>query len=99
MTENGKKLEPFAEELQIARSSLQKYLNGTGNPNIETVEHMADKMKISVYALIGEPKKREADREITELFDRLLDGYRNLFLYLMKTVLLEQTHEDNNTLK
>ena len=100
MTENGKKLDPFAEELQIARSSLQKYLNGTGNPNMDTIEQMAEKMKISICALIGEPsEKKETDREVTELYDRLVEGYRNLLVYIMGTVLLKQIHEDNNTLK
>ena len=95
MTENGKKLEPFAEELQIARSSLQKYLNGTGNPNMDTIEQMAEKMKISICALIGEPsEKKETYREVMELYDRLVEGYRNLLVYLLSVKLMTREQED-----
>ena len=34
----------LAEFLEISRSTLQKYLKGTGNPSIDILQHMADKM-------------------------------------------------------
>ena len=34
----------FAEELGIARSSLQSLLNGTGNPRADTIEYIANQL-------------------------------------------------------
>lgn len=52
MTENHKTLAELSEELQIARSSLQKYIKGEGNPSIQTVEQMAQKMEMDPAVLL-----------------------------------------------
>jgi len=62
----GQTLDELAEELEISRSQLQRYLNGTGNFTINTVEHMATKLKVDPIALIS-PANSE------EIYD-----YRNL---------------------
>lgn len=50
----------FAKELEISRSTLQDYLNGTGNPTLRTLEHMADKLGIDPQLLLsgGFPTER-----------------------------------------
>lgn len=48
-------LTEFAEELGIARSSLQHYLNGTSNPRADTIQLIADKLDIPVEALVSSP--------------------------------------------
>lgn len=49
---NHKSMAEFSQELEISRSSLQDYLNGTGNPSIRTVEHIADKLGINPLLLV-----------------------------------------------
>lgn len=42
----------FSEELEISRSTLQDYLNGTGNPSVVMLEHIAEKMNVDPILLI-----------------------------------------------
>ena len=66
-------LEGFAEFLHISRSALQNYLAGEGNPGIDTLEHMADRLEISVYELIGAPREEKKDMEkIKEMLLKLI---------------------------
>ena len=46
-------LTEFADFLQISRSQLQALMNQTANPRIGTIEHIADRLGISVEVLIG----------------------------------------------
>ena len=46
MTENSKTILELADELEIARSSLQNYLKGKGNPSNRTIEQIAEKMEM-----------------------------------------------------
>ena len=39
-----KSLVELSEELEISRSTLQKYLDGHGNPSLKMVEHLAEKL-------------------------------------------------------
>lgn len=43
----------FSEELGISRSSLQKLLNGNGNPRMDTVEHIAKRLKTNPTTLLS----------------------------------------------
>lgn len=52
MDEHNKTLLEFAEELEIARSSLQQYVKGEGNPSIGTIERMAEKMDMDSVSLL-----------------------------------------------
>ena len=52
MSENNKTLAEFADELQIARSSLQEYLKGEGNPSVCTIEQIAEKMEMDPAILL-----------------------------------------------
>ena len=49
----GFSLDELAEELEISRSQLQRYLNGTGNFTVSTVEHLATKLKVDPVALMS----------------------------------------------
>lgn len=42
----------FSEELYIARSTMQDILSGTGNPRMDTVEHIAEQLRIDPLALL-----------------------------------------------
>jgi len=55
----GKNQEAFAEELEISRSELQKYLNGTGNPTIDKIEQIAEKIAMEPMDLLFTPIKPE----------------------------------------
>ena len=52
MDEHNKTLHEFADELEIARSSLQQYVKGEGNPSVDTLERMARKMEMDPVALL-----------------------------------------------
>ena len=51
-TERQKSMTEFSEELEISRSALQEYLSGAGNPNLTTIEHIAQKLNVSPYFLL-----------------------------------------------
>ena len=55
----GKNQEAFAEELEISRSELQKYLNGTGNPTVEKIEQIAEKIAMEPMDLLFTPVSPE----------------------------------------
>ena len=50
--ERGKSMAEFSKELEVSRSTLQEYLSGNGNPNISTVEHMAEKLGVNASLLL-----------------------------------------------
>lgn len=52
MEREQKSLSEFSEELDIGRNSLYAYSRGEGNPTIATLEHIADKLKISPELLV-----------------------------------------------
>lgn len=43
----------FSEELGISRSSMQELLKGNGNPRMDTVEHIAQRLQIEPAALLS----------------------------------------------
>ena len=48
-------LTELADFLQISRSQVQALMNQKANPRIGTIEHIADRLGISVEVLIGAP--------------------------------------------
>lgn len=71
MEKRNKSLTEFSEELGISRTALYDYLRGRGNPSIETLEHIAEKLGVSPAVLM------------TGLFD--LDR-REITLLLLDTI-------------
>lgn len=49
-----KSLVELSEELEISRSTLQKYLDGHGNPSLKMVEHLAEKLNVNPIFLLTE---------------------------------------------
>ncbi|NBI63075.1 XRE family transcriptional regulator [Clostridiales bacterium] len=43
----------FSEEVGISRSSMQALLNGTGNPRMDTVEHVAARLCLDPAVLLS----------------------------------------------
>ena len=43
----------FSSELEISRSTLQEYLNGTGNPSMVMLDHIAGKLDIDPVVLVS----------------------------------------------
>ena len=57
-SERQKSMTEFSEELEISRSALQEYLSGSGNPNLTTIEHIAQKLNVSpCFLLLGDFKE------------------------------------------
>ncbi len=71
MEKRNKSLTEFSEELGISRTALYEYLRGRGNPSVETLEHIAEKLSVSPAVLM------------TGLFD--LDR-REITLLLLDTI-------------
>lgn len=42
----------FSAELDVSKATLQTYLNGTGNPSLGTIEHMAEQLGIDPMFLL-----------------------------------------------
>ena len=58
----GEYLAEFSAKLEISRSSLQEYLSGHGNPNISTIEHLAEKLGVDpIFLLTGTRPSDEMD--------------------------------------
>ena len=54
-SERQKSMTEFSEELEISRSALQEYLSGSGDPNLTTIEHIAQKLNVSpCFLLLGD---------------------------------------------
>ncbi len=53
--QRGLSVSEFANELEIARSSLQSMLNGTANPRANTIEHIAGKLSVNPISLLSHP--------------------------------------------
>ena len=87
-------LDEFADLLGISRSMLQVYLKGEGNPRLDTLEEIAKKLRISVFDIIGVPPREErvSLKDIRVMLEALVEGYRNLFVYLLsiKLTTIEQ---------
>lgn len=64
-----KSLKEFAKELDISRSSLQEYLDGTGNPSATTINHLAKKLDVDVAFLVS----GIYSEDITAILLKLLD--------------------------
>lgn len=52
MKSQNKSLSEFSDELGISRNALYDYLKGKGNPNIATLEHMAQNLGINPACLV-----------------------------------------------
>jgi transcriptional regulator with XRE-family HTH domain len=49
-------LEQFSEYLNIGRSTLSKWMNGTSRPGSDTIGQVADKLGPEIYDILGVPR-------------------------------------------
>ncbi len=55
-------LSDLAEKLDVARSCLQQMLHGHGNPSLNTVERMAERLEVDPVALLSTaPQSNQAE--------------------------------------
>lgn len=87
-------LSDFAESLDISRAALQSYLQGTGNPSVTTINHLAQKLDIDPVALVSasfEPDQLRIIRfllENTEWLAKLPDEKRDRLAELFFEIVL-----------
>ncbi len=70
-SEHKKSMAEFSEELEISRSALQEYLSGLGNPNLTTIEHIAQKLGINPCFLLLADFKEEQLSVFLKMMDIL----------------------------
>lgn len=66
--QRNKSTAEFSEELEISRSTLQEYLNGTGNPSVLMLDHLAQKLEVDPMVLVSGTFQREPVSEVLLLF-------------------------------
>ena len=98
MKERKMSLDEFADLLGISRSILQVYLKCEGNPRLDTLEEIAKKLEISVFELLGVPPREERVNleDIRRILETLVEGYRNLFVYLLSAKLVTREQEGDS---
>ena len=66
-----KSLVELSEELEISRSTLQKYLDGHGNPSLKMVEHLAEKLHVDPIFLLAEMFEPSQQEVVLLLMDTI----------------------------
>lgn len=81
-------LTTFAKELDISRCCLNDILNGTANPRLDTVEHIAKNLNIDPQSLLAGPYSMKqlqllsALLQISSTISKLPDEKRGQFTML-----------------
>lgn len=92
-TSRNQSIAEFSEELGISRSSAQDLLNGRGNPRMDTIEHIASRLRISPLLLLSCPYSEEQIQNILILLflikriSRLSDRKKTEFLSLLQKLI------------
>lgn len=83
----------FSAELEISRSTLQEYLNGTGNPSVVMLDHIAGKLDIDPLMLVSGTFRPDqmgivllmfrTTKMITELSEENRKRFAELFLDIL----------------
>lgn len=94
MEEHNKTLIEYAEDLEIARSSLQQYMKGEGNPSVDTIERIAQKMDMDPVTLLtgtldGVQRERAWDlltaiQQVSALSEKKRLRFVELFMEIMQ---------------
>ena len=71
---SGKSYSECAESLELARSTLKEYAAGRGNPNMSTLEHLANKMGVATSYLVCGDFSADQIVDTKKLLD--VAGYR-----------------------
>ena len=67
----------LSAELEISRSTLQEYLNGTGNPRAETIDHLAEKLGVDPVVMVS-GRFNPSQLHIASLLLSTLEAYTQL---------------------
>lgn len=102
--QSGKSLNEFADDLEIARSTLQEYLLCRGNPSITTIEHLARKLNVEpLFLLCGAFSDHQVVTlmellEVLKLFENISSAQRYRFAELLNemVMLLDTGDTDEN---
>lgn len=96
MAERKITLAEFADELGIARSSLQCYLDGTSNPRADTIQLLAEKLDIPVHALVADFPFEDlsSDQQNSLPLSELRDALKEVSEYSYKLHLLCEALSD-----
>lgn len=76
-TSRKQSIAEFSEELGISRSSTQELLKGTGNPRMDTVEHIAGRLNVDPLTLLS-CSYSEKQLESTLLLLKTIDAFSKL---------------------
>lgn len=104
MAERDLTLVEFAEEIGIARTSLQGYLKEKSNPRADTIELLSERLNISPSMLISGPDAElpvpedVSENEIHPLLVPLLQQYRSVLVEIIRlsALLPEMPEEDED---
>lgn len=86
----------FAEELGIPKSSLEAYLNGTGNPRADTLELLAKELHVPITEIVSGPLPGQEQAETIMRAASLFSGLtperreRGIQLFLELTALFAE---------
>ena len=84
----------FSEELGVSRSSMQELLKGNGNPRMDTVELIAERLQIDPLVLLscsyseGQLKNIMLLLETIDIISNLPDGKKVKFASLFQELIL-----------
>ena len=102
MAEKNVSLTEFADELGIARSSLQRYLDGISNPRTDTLQLIAEKLNIPLHTLTVDFSYEDLNPDnqngilFPELYDVLRDVSQSSYkLHLICEALCELLFNDS----
>ena len=74
-TERQLSCREFADELAIPKSSLESYINGTGNPRADTLEMLAGELNVPLAEIVSGPV---SGREQAEMIIRTVKELSSL---------------------
>ena len=101
MAKRNLSLTEFADELGIARSSLQCYFEGTSNPRADTIHLIAEKLDIPLHTLTADfshenlTSNHQDSILLKELYDSLKDVSQSSYkLHLRCEALCELLFHD-----
>lgn len=97
---HGYSLTEFSTELAISRSSLQRILDGTSNPRMDTVEHIAKKLNMDPLSLLSHKGSKELQvamplLEVTDNLYGMPDVKKPRFLEMFQALVLYLTNSDS----
>ena len=93
-------IQDLADKIGIPRSSVEGYLNGTGNPRADTLERISQKTGIPRIEIVSDPAPRreqvetivQAAKELSGLpSERLEEGFH--YLHALTALFVEDTHK------